>query len=130
MKQLQELTRKRFCEFILMKTCHVKTWFNLLTQHLEVFKRFTPYKVGKLLAETLIISKIRYCLIVYSQLPKCQIHRLQKTQNRVASYVLGQYVKEDDLIKTLCWLPITELVDFSIINCCFSVLHDPNRPKY
>ena len=78
----------------------------------------------------MIISKIRYCLVVYSELPKYQIQRLQKTQTRVASYVLGRYVKEDDLIKTLCWLPITELMDFSIANCCFSALHDPNWPKF
>ena len=30
----------------------------------------------------------------------------------------------------LNWLPITELVDFSIAKCCFSALHDPNWPKY
>ena len=63
------------------------------------FKRFVPYKGRKSLAKTLIISKIRYCLVVYSQLPKYQIQRLQKTQNRVASYVLGWYVKEDDWLK-------------------------------
>ena len=56
---------------------------------LRQFKLFTPYKVGKSLAETLIISKIRYCLLVYSQLPKYQIQPLQKTQNWVAGYVLG-----------------------------------------
>ena len=65
-----------------------------------------------------------------SQLQKYQIQRLQKTQNRVASYVLDRYVTGDDLIKILCWLPITELIDFSIANCCFSALHDPNWPKY
>ena len=27
-------------------------------------------------------------------------------------------------------LPITELMDFSIANCYFSALHDPNWPKY
>ena len=86
---------------------------------LRQFKRFTPYEVRRLLDETLIISKNRYCLLVYSQLPKYQIQRLQKTQNRVASYVLGRYVKESYLIKTLNWLPITELVDYSIANCCF-----------
>ena len=99
-------------------------------RRLRQFKRFTPYKVRKSLAKTLLISKIRYFLVVYSQLPKYQIHRLQKTQNRVASYVLGRYFKEDDLIKTLSWLPVTELMDFSIANCCFSALHDPNLPKY
>ena len=94
------------------------------------FKRFTLYKVRKSLAETLIISKIRYCLVVYSQLPKYQIQRLQKTQDRVASYVLGRYIEENNLIKTLCWLPITKLMDVCIANCCFSALHDPNWPKY
>ena len=34
------------------------------------FKRFTPYKVRKTLAETLILSNLRYCIPVYSQLPK------------------------------------------------------------
>ena len=67
------------------------------------FKHFSPYKVGKSLAETLIILKIRYYLVIYSQLLKYQIQRLQKTQNRVASYVLGPSVKEDNLIKTF-WI--------------------------
>ena len=59
-------------------------------RRLRQFKRFTPYKALKSLAEILIISRIRYCLLVYSQLPKYQIQRLQKTHNRVASYVLGR----------------------------------------
>ena len=73
---------------------------------LRHFKRFTPYKVCKSLSETLIISKTRYRLVVYSQLSKYQIQQLQKTQNRVASYVLGR----------LSWLPITELMGFSTAN--------------
>ena len=74
--------------------------------------------------------KIRYCLVVYSPLPKYQIQRLQKTKHMFASYVLGLYVKKDNLIKTLIWLPITELMDFYIANCCFSALPNPNWPKY
>ena len=45
---------------------------------LRQFKRFTPYKVRKSLAETLIISKIRYCLVVYSQLKKYQFNDYKK----------------------------------------------------
>ena len=30
----------------------------------------------------------------------------------------------------LCWLPTTELMNFSIANCCLSALHDPDWPKY
>ena len=37
------------------------------------FKRFTSHKVRKSLVQTLIISKIRYCLVVHSHLPKYQI---------------------------------------------------------
>ena len=114
-------------------SCHVNNVIQssyATFRSLHQFKRFTPYKVSKSLAETLIISEIRYCLVVYSQLPKYQIQWLQKTQNRVASYILGLYIKQDDLIKTLYWLPITELMDFSIANCCFSALHDPNWLKH
>ena len=35
-------------------------------RYVRHFKRFTPYKARKSLAKTLIISKIRYCLVVYS----------------------------------------------------------------
>ena len=94
------------------------------------FKHFSPYKVGKSLAETLIISKIRNYLVIYSQLLKYQVERLQKTQNRVASYVLGPSVKEDNLITTLSWLSIIELMDFFIAKCFFSALHDSTLPKY
>ena len=99
--------------------------FSLLRQHLEVFVNLNvlhPIKsVNHSLAETFIISKIGYCLVVYSQLPKYQIQRLQKTQNWVTSYELGRCAKENDLIKTLSGLTMTELMDFSIENCCFSV---------
>ena len=93
-------------------------------QHLQVFVNLNvlhPIKsVNHLFAETFLISKIRYCLVVYSQVPNYQIERLQKTQNRVASYELGRYTKQNDLIKTLSGLPMTELMDFSIENRCFS----------
>ena len=59
---------------------------------LRKLKRFIPYKVRKSLAETLIISKIRYCLVVCSQLPKNQVQREQKTQN--AMFNLGHNILE------------------------------------
>ena len=61
---------------------------------LRLFKRFIPYKVRKTLAESLILSNLKYYIPVYSQLPKYLIRRLQRTQNTVAGYVLGRYAKE------------------------------------
>ena len=56
-----------------------------------------------------------------------------KLENRpIKSFLLQifSFFVKDDLIRTLNWLPITELVDFCIANCCFSALNDPNWPKY
>ena len=97
---------------------------------LRRFKRFTPYKVRKTLAETLILSNLRYCIPVYSQLPKYLIRRFQRTQNTIAGYVLGRYAKESDFITTLGWLPVQELMEFAIVKCTFSALNDPKWLKY
>ena len=75
---------------------------------LRLFKRFIPYKVRKTLAETLILSNLKYYIPVYSQLPKYLIRRLQRTKITVAAYVLGRYAKESDFITTLGWLPVQE----------------------
>ena len=37
---------------------------------LRQFKRFTPLNARKTLAETLVLSKISYCNVIYAQLPK------------------------------------------------------------
>ena len=62
-------------------SCHVNNAIQssfATLRSLRQFKGFTLYKVRKSLAETLMISKIRCCSVVYSQLPKYQIQRLQK----------------------------------------------------
>ena len=97
---------------------------------LRRFKRFTPYKVRKTLAETLILSNLRYCIPVYSQLPKYLIRRLQRTQNTVAGYVLGRYAKESDCITTLGWLPAQKMMEFAIVKCTIPVLNNSKWPKY
>ena len=84
----------------LIKLSHAKL------RNMRLFKRFTPYKVRKTLAETLILSNLRYCIPVYSQLPKYLIRRLQRTQNTVAGYVLRRYALESDFITTLGWFPV------------------------
>ena len=73
---------------------------------LRLFKRFIPYKVRKTLAETLILSNLKYYIPVYSQLPKYLIRRLQRTQNTVAGYELRRYALESDFITTLSWVPV------------------------
>ena len=109
---------------ILIKSSHIRL------RSLRRFKQFTPCKVQKALAETLILSNLRYCIPVYSQLSKYLIRRLQKTQNTVAGYVLDRYVKESDFIRTFGWLPVQEMMEFATVKCTFSALNDPKWPKY
>ena len=75
---------------------------------LRKFSRFTPMKVRKTLAEALILSKINYCNVVYGQLPKYLINRLQRVQNTTVGYVFGRYAKMLDIIN-LNWLPIRKI---------------------
>ena len=97
---------------------------------LRQFKRFTPLNVRKTLAETLVLSKISYCNVVYAQLPNYQINRLQRVQNTAAGYVLNRYVHMTDAIEHLKWLPIKENNEFSISKLVFLALNDTNWPKY
>ena len=61
---------------------------------LKLLKRYTPYKLRKTLAEPLILSKIDYGSVVYQNVPKFLINRLEKVQTISAGYVLNRYAKE------------------------------------
>ena len=97
---------------------------------LRKFKCFTPLNVRKILAETLVLSKISNCNVAYAQLPNYQINRLQRVQNTAAGYVLNRYVHMTNAIEHLKWLPIKENNEFSISKLVFLALNDTNWPKY
>ena len=96
---------------------------------LKTFKRFTPFKVRKSLAESLVLSRLNYCNVVFGQLPKYLQNRLQRVENCAAGYVLGRYAKLIDVVH-LNWLPIVESIDYNIVKCAFKSLHDKNWPLY
>ena len=50
-------------------------------------------EVRKTLAKALILLKMNYCNVVYGQLPKYLINRLQLVQSATAGYVYGRYTK-------------------------------------
>ena len=97
---------------------------------LRQFKRFTPLNVRTTLAETLVLSKISYCNVVYAQLPNYQKNRLQRIQNTATSYILNRYARMTDVIEHLKWLPIKQNNEFSISKLVFFALNDTNWPKY
>ena len=99
-----------------------------MLQSLKLLKRYSPYKLRKT-AEALILSKIDYGSVVFQNVPKFLIKRLQKVQTISAGYVLNRYAKECDVIK-LGWLPIIERFEFNTTKLAFKVLYCPEWPDY
>ena len=95
----------------------VKSTYGIL-RTLKTFKRCTPFKVRKSLAESLVLSRINYCNVVYGQLPLYLLKRLQRVQNCAAGYVFGRCGKIEDVIK-LHWLPIRENINYNIARLTF-----------
>ena len=54
---------------------------------LKTFKRLTSFTTRKCLAESLVLSRINYCNVVYSQMPNYLVKRLQWVQNCAAGYI-------------------------------------------
>ena len=96
---------------------------------LRKFSRFTPMKVRKTLAEALILSKINYCNVVYGQLPKYLINRLQWVQNATVGYVYGRYAKTLDVIN-LNWLPIEKNIEMNTVKLAHKSLNNELWPNY
>ena len=107
----------------------IKSPYHTTLRPLKLLKRYTPYKLRKTLAEALILSKIDYGGVVYQNVPKFLIKRLQKVQTIFSGYVLNLYAKECDVIK-LGWLPIIERFEFSTTKVAFKALHCPEWPDY
>ena len=96
---------------------------------LKNFKRFTPFKVRKTLAEALILSKLNYCNVVYGQLPQYMLKRLQRIQTCAACYVFRRYANINDIF-SLKWLPMIEFIEFSTMKLVHKAIYSENWPEY
>ena len=90
---------------------------------LKKIKRLTPFHVQKMLAESLILSRINYGIVLYKNAPAYLIKRIQRLQNAAAGYVLMRYSNEKDVI-SLNLLPVIELIDFEISKLAHKALYD------
>ena len=88
-----------------------------------------PFKLKRQVAELLVLSKMDYADAVFRPLSLRLLKRLQKVQNAAASFVLGLYAKEKDVI-TLGWLPMKERIDWHLMKLSFKYFDDQQKPKY
>ena len=96
---------------------------------LKKIKRFAPEKTKKHLAEALIISKINYENIIYSNASQNSLTWLQKLLKVTCSFVNGCYSNSLDVI-LLGWLLISERIDFCIIKLAHKALYVTPFPSY
>ena len=132
------IERKDSMKILLMKVDQHLTWeehvANVIKSSYDTLlsvkslKRYIPYKPRKT-AEACILLKIDYGSVVYQNVPKFLIKRLQKVPTISAGYVLNRYTKECDVIK-LGWLPIIEGFEFNKTKLAFKALHCPEWPDY
>ena len=81
-----------------------------------------PQKTKKHLAEALIILKIDYGNIIYSNASQNFLMQQQKFFKATCSFVNGHYSNSLDVI-LLGWLPINERIDFCIIKLAHKALY-------
>ena len=106
----------------------LKSSFDTL-RSLKLLKKYSPGKLKKTFAEALMAWKNDHDSIVYQNVPKRLIKRLQKVQIISAGYGLNRYAKECDVIKP-GWLTIIERFEFNTTKLAIKALHCPEWLDY
>lgn len=96
---------------------------------LRLFRRPADFKLRRSLAQSLILSRINYCNVLFSDAPQYLLKKLQKLQNAAARFVYGRHANEQDVIN-LKWLPVKERISLSLVKLAHKALHDVSWPSY
>ena len=96
---------------------------------LRKIKHFSPYKLRRHLAESLILSRLDYCDIVTYQFPQHHLKRLQRIQFAAASFVTGRYVNSFESLLKLGRLLVRERQDWHLLKTANKALYRYNWPQ-
>ena len=77
----------------------------------------------KQLAESLILSKLGYCNVLFDNILAYMMNQLQKKQNATVGFVLNKNAKIKNVLR-LKWLMIEERIELSTFIFLFKALHD------
>ena len=81
---------------------------------LKKLKQYTSYQTRKHLVESLILSRIDYCNVLFIGLPKFQIQRINNLVQACNGFMKYKYRELKD-IAGLDWLLIEERIDFALM---------------
>ena len=94
---------------------------------LKKLKHYASHQTRKHLVESLILSKVDYCNVLFKVLPKYQIQRVNKLIQTSAGFVKYKYGELKD-IGDMNWLLIEEKIDFALMKL-FNGVNDKNMPE-
>jgi hypothetical protein len=94
---------------------------------LQHIRRYLDLQTTKIIAASLIASKLDYCNAVLAGISSHNLNRLQRVQNATARVVLNSKNKSSTLqCKDLHWLPIKQRIDYKIALTTFKSLSNPD----
>ena len=96
---------------------------------LKKLRNFLPFHIRKQLVQALVLSKLYYNCVVYHNLPHYLAKRLQRIQRACASFVVGKFVKSEDIIK-LSWLPVKENIEWQLLKQVHRAIYSREWPGY
>ena len=98
---------------------------------LRRIRRTLDSETARIVATSLVQSKLDYCNSLYHGLPKSQIKRLQAIQNSLARCVTltPRFHHITPVLKALHWLRIEQRIEYKIISLTYSSLQH-NNPIY
>jgi len=89
------------------------------------------YNTTKIIATSLVQSKLDYCNSLFFNLPQCQISRLQLIQNSLARVVTSspKHSHVTPILKNLHWLKISDRINYKLASLTYKVLQT-RQPSY
>lgn len=96
------------------------------------FKYFLPISTKILLVQTLVIPKIDYADVCFSNLTQGSLSRLDRLLNNCIRFIFGlrKYDHISAYRRQLNWLPIRERRSLRVLCTLYSCLFDPAAPDY
>ena len=92
-------------------------------------RRTASFHLRKQLAESLLLSRLHYCISLFWNLPLSQIRKLDRLKRRIASFVTLKFSSTEDVI-ALGWLPMKKEIEYSIMRLAHKSMHEQNFPSY
>ena len=103
------------------KSCH----FHI--RDIRRIRHLLPLSAATALANSLVSSKLDYCISLYSGISQTNLNKLQRIQNSLARVITNtsKYQHITPTLEKLHWLPIKQRIDYKLCLLTYKTLTNP-----